>query len=81
MKLLFGLLITGVVLIGVGVGLRESGIALQTAEYQQLYGTWALSRGVTQEAMGLGLISFGAGLIISGIIFTILERRSKGLQP
>jgi len=78
---LFGLLITGVVLIGVGVGLRESGIALQTAEYQQLYGTWALSRGVTQEAMGLGLISFGAGLIISGIIFTILERRSKGLQP
>ena len=81
MKLLFGLLITGVVLIGVGVGLRESGIALQTAEYQQLYGTWALSRGITQEAMGLGLISFGAGLIISGIIFTILERRSKGLQP
>lgn len=80
MKLLLGLLITGVVLIGTGVGLRESGMALQTAEYQKLYGTWALSRGITQEAMGLGFISFGAGLIISGIIFTILKGRIKDMQ-
>ena len=79
LKLMLGLLITGAVLIGVGVGLRESGMALQTAEYQKLYGTWALSRSITQEAMGLGFISFGAGLIISGIVFTILKRRSKGI--
>jgi hypothetical protein len=78
MKLLIGLLIIGAVLIGGGVGLRESGIRMQTAEYQKTYGTWALSKGVTQEAMGLGLISFGGGLIVSGIIFTLLERRTKG---
>ena len=71
MKLLIGLLIVGTVLIGGGVGLRESGIRMQTAEYQKTYGTWALSKGVTQEAAGLGLISFGGGLIVSGIIFTL----------
>jgi hypothetical protein len=79
MKLLIGLLIMGTVLIGGGVGLRQSGIRMQTAEYQKTYGTWALSKGVTQEAMGLGLISFGGGLIVSGIIFTLLERRTKGV--
>ena len=35
MKLLFILLIIGAVLIGGGVGLRQSGIRLQTAEYQK----------------------------------------------
>jgi len=79
MKLLIGLLIMGTVLIAGGVGLRQSGIRMQTAEYQKTYGTWALSKGVTQEAMGLGLISFGGGLIVSGIIFTLLERRTKGI--
>ena len=78
MKLLLGLLIMGAVLIGGGVGLRQSGIRMQTAEYQKTYGTWALSKEVTQEAAGLGLISFGGGLIVSGVVFTILERRSKG---
>jgi hypothetical protein len=52
---------------------------MQTAEYQTIYGTWALSKGVTQEAMGLGLISFGGGLIVSGIIFTLLATRTKGI--
>jgi len=82
MKLLISLLIIGIigtVLIGGGVGLRESGIRMQTAEYQTIYGTWALSKGVTQEAMGLGLISFGGGLIVSGIIFTLLATRTKGI--
>ena len=79
MKLLIGLLIMGTVLIGGGVGLRQSGIRMQTAEYQKTYGTWALSKGVTQEAMGLGLISFGGGMIVSGIIFTLLEKRTKGI--
>jgi hypothetical protein len=51
---------------------------MQTAEYQKTYGTWALSKGVTQEAAGLGLISFGGGLIVSGIIFTLLATRTKG---
>jgi hypothetical protein len=78
MKLLFILLIIGAVLIGGGVGLRQSGIRLQTAEYQKTYGTSALSKGITQESMGLGLLSFGGGLIVSGVVFTILERRSKG---
>ena len=78
MKLLIGLLIMGTVLIAGGVGLRQSGIRMQTAEYQKTYGTWALSKGVTQEAMGLGLISFGGGLIVSGIIFTLLATRTKG---
>jgi hypothetical protein len=79
MKLLLGLLIIGTVLIGGGVGLRESGVRMQAAEYQKTYGTWALSKGVTQEAMGLGLISFGGGLIVSGIIFTLLARRTKSI--
>jgi hypothetical protein len=78
MKLLIGLLIMGTVLIAGGVGLRQSGIRMQTAEYQKTYGTWALSKGVTQEAAGLGLISFGGGLIVSGIIFTLLATRTKG---
>jgi hypothetical protein len=79
MKLLIGLLIIGMVLIGGGVGLRQSGIRMQTAEYQKTYGTGALSKGVTQEAMGLGLISFGGSLIVSGIIFTLLATRTKGI--
>ena len=79
MKLLIGLLIIATVLIGGGVGLRESGERMQTAEYQKTYGNWALSKGVTQEAVGLGLISFVGGLIASGIIFTLLERRTKGV--
>jgi hypothetical protein len=77
MKLLLGLLIMGAVLIGGGVGLRQSGIRMQTAEYQKTYGTLALSKGVTQEAAGLGLISLGSGLMICGVVFMILERHSK----
>ena len=69
MKLLIVLLIIGAVLIGGGVGLRQSGIQMQTAEYQKTYGTWALQKGVTQESIGLGLLSFGGGIMISGIMY------------
>jgi len=51
MKLLIGLLIMGAVLIGGGVGLRQSGIRMQTAEYQKTHGTWALSK----RQLGWGL--------------------------
>ena len=80
MKLLIGLLIVGTVLIGGGVGLRESGIRMQTAEYQKTYGTWALKRGITQELIGLVVLSFGCGLAITGIVFTVLERHLKSTQ-
>jgi hypothetical protein len=79
-------LVLCVILISIGLGLRQSGIRQQEAASATISGNLLIhdenkySSGVAQESWGIGFLACGGGFFIIWVVAMILDRKPKDKQ-